>query len=155
MPFIKSNPSEFDGDWFRSTLEAKWAKFFKENGVRYEYEPKQLDLGIDKYTPDFWLSEYKTWIEIKPYPQYRPHSKCYRLSIESKRQVLLVQGYPKTDTYCIDLFDCRSARTFAFRKVVSEEQIKPTRTNLKFKFAKDSKKLTLVDNEGVEISLNG
>lgn len=63
---IKPIETEYNGYRFRSRLEARWAVFFDEAGIRYEYEPEGyfLDDGI-KYLPDFYLPELKAFVEIK------------------------------------------------------------------------------------------
>lgn len=58
---------------FRSRLEARWAIFFEEAGVSYEYEPEGFECesrltGSDKpiwYLPDFWLPDLGVWVEVK------------------------------------------------------------------------------------------
>lgn len=52
---------------FRSRLEARWAVFFDTLGIKYEYEEEgyeSIKTGV-RYLPDFRLTEYKCWIEIK------------------------------------------------------------------------------------------
>ena len=53
---------------FRSLLEARWAVFFTQCGLKWQYEPKrfQLPSGIP-YTPDFRVHKVG-WFEIKPTP---------------------------------------------------------------------------------------
>jgi hypothetical protein len=55
----------FDGHKFRSRLEARWAVFFKELGIKYEYEKEGFDLDGTWYLPDFWLPKQECWVEIK------------------------------------------------------------------------------------------
>lgn len=63
---IKAIETVYNGYRFRSRLEARWAVFFDELGIEYEYEPEGFDLGeAGYYLPDFWLPEQKYWIEIK------------------------------------------------------------------------------------------
>lgn len=51
---IKAIPTFYDGYWFRSKLEAKWAVFFNALSVKYEYEPEGFILPDgSKYLPDF------------------------------------------------------------------------------------------------------
>ncbi len=50
---------------FRSRLEAKWCIFWDALAVRWEYEPEALELDGFAYIPDFWLPDYKVWVEIK------------------------------------------------------------------------------------------
>jgi len=65
-PTIKPIETVYDGHRFRSRLEARWAVFFKHAGIEYEYEPQGYDMGIEKYLPDFYVSQWKTYLEIKP-----------------------------------------------------------------------------------------
>jgi len=64
---IKPIETAYNGYLFRSRLEARWAVFFDELGIKYEYEPEGFDLGEHGwYLPDFWLPENNIWVEIKP-----------------------------------------------------------------------------------------
>jgi hypothetical protein len=49
----------------RSTLEARWAVFFDELGLSWEYEPERFRFGKLIYTPDFLLPGLG-YVEIKP-----------------------------------------------------------------------------------------
>lgn len=56
---IKPINTFYDGHWFRSRLEARWAVVFKTLGVPYEYEPEGFDLGDGLYyLPDFRVQCY-------------------------------------------------------------------------------------------------
>ena len=56
----------YNGYHFRSRLEARWAVFFDEIGVEYEYEPEGFKLSDGTcYLPDFYLPKFSTYIEIK------------------------------------------------------------------------------------------
>lgn len=75
---IKAIQTHYNGYHFRSRLEARWAVFFDELGVRYEYEPDGYDLGdLGWYLPDFWLPELRTWFEIKPLSEKPVVPKVY------------------------------------------------------------------------------
>lgn len=64
---IKAIQTIYNGYKFRSRLEARWAVFFDEVGVEYEYECQGFDLGDGGwYLPDFYLPQLETWVEIKP-----------------------------------------------------------------------------------------
>ena len=51
---------------FRSRLEARWAVFFDNYGLKWEYEPETFKLknGI-LYCPDFYLPDLKCYAEVK------------------------------------------------------------------------------------------
>ena len=70
MKALRSKRTLYKDILFRSKLEAKWAVFFDNVGIAYEYEPEwdQVDIGIGyiHYKPDFYLPDLDLWIEVKP-----------------------------------------------------------------------------------------
>ena len=60
----------YRGYRFRSRLEARWAVFFTEIGLRWEYEPEGFHLPSGQlYLPDFRVESINgscIWYEIKP-----------------------------------------------------------------------------------------
>lgn len=62
---IKPIETHYAGCRFRSRLEARWAVFFDTLGIKWEYEAQGYNLNGVAYLPDFWLSEYQTWVEVK------------------------------------------------------------------------------------------
>ena len=75
---IKPIETFYNGYRFRSRLEARWAVFFDEAGIKYEYEPEGFDLGDGLfYLPDFYLPDEDTWVEVKGKP----------LSIEEREKI--------------------------------------------------------------------
>lgn len=95
---IKPIPTEYNGVKYRSRLEARWAVFFDQLGVKnfYEYEGFQLPSGW--YVPDFYLPDIRggLWVEIKPKrrPTQEEGNKCQELSEMTGNDVLL---------YCWDI----------------------------------------------------
>jgi len=69
-PDLKPIQTRYNGYWFRSRLEARWAVFFDTLGVRYLYEVEGFELntpgGKIWYLPDFCLPEQRMFVEIKP-----------------------------------------------------------------------------------------
>lgn len=67
VPALNAIETTYAGHRFRSRLEARWAVFFDQLSVAWEYEPQGYLVGKDKdpYLPDFWLPEQKIWIEVK------------------------------------------------------------------------------------------
>ena len=121
----KAKDTEYGGILYRSRLEASWAEYFDRKRIRHKYEYERVDLGIDTYTPDFWLKDFGVWVEIKPYRHCKAHSKCYRLAIETRRHVLLIQGRP--EDHVVDLFDPSARQKLTYRTVVSAGEIKPSK----------------------------
>lgn len=75
--------TEFDGYLFRSRLEARWAVFFNELGIKYEYEKEGYELPSGRYLPDFWLPELDIYVEIKSREySLKHHIELWDLSCE-------------------------------------------------------------------------
>lgn len=72
----------YAGTLFRSRLEARWAVFFDELGIRWEFEPEGFYVGFcrcepsddcldgecinrRRYLPDFLLPDLNIWVEVK------------------------------------------------------------------------------------------
>lgn len=51
---------------FRSMLEARWAIFFQQMGISWEYEPEKIQLATKVAIPDFFLPSVGVWFEVKP-----------------------------------------------------------------------------------------
>ena len=65
---IKSKETYYDGYRFRSRLEARWAVFFNNIGLEYEYEMEGFDMEECSYLPDFYIPSIDRWFEIKGQP---------------------------------------------------------------------------------------
>jgi|LakMenE01Jun11ns_1017448.scaffolds.fasta_scaffold9754683_1 hypothetical protein len=64
---MKSIDTFYNGNYYRSRLEARWAVFFDEIGVKYQYEPEGYKLNNGKrYLPDFYFPVYECYGEVKP-----------------------------------------------------------------------------------------
>jgi hypothetical protein len=57
--------SYYKNIWMRSSWEAAYAKYLTKNHIKWQYESKTFDLGNMTYTPDFYLPETDTYVEIK------------------------------------------------------------------------------------------
>ena len=72
----KSLPTYYKGITFRSRLEARWAIILDELGISWEYEPEAIIIEGSHfpdpcnpetfgYLPDFYLPQYKAFMEVK------------------------------------------------------------------------------------------
>ena len=51
----------------RSQWEVVFAAYLDHKGLTWKYEPRSFDLkNGSSYIPDFWVEEWKTYIEVKP-----------------------------------------------------------------------------------------
>lgn len=64
---IKAIETHYKGYRFRSRLEARWAVFFYEAGIPFEYETQGYESGdgMIKYLPDFYLPDVGAFVEVK------------------------------------------------------------------------------------------
>lgn len=69
---IRAIPTRYAGRLFRSRTEARWAVFFDELGVEWEYEVQGFETSHGRYLPDFYLpklgvmgADPGTWFEVK------------------------------------------------------------------------------------------
>lgn len=69
----------------RSSYEIKFAQFLDLSGIKYLYEPKRFYFENCTYLPDFYLSDFDCYIEIKGW--WRENAK--------KRFDLFKKNYPK------------------------------------------------------------
>lgn len=61
-----SLPTLYNGITFRSRTEARWAVLFDNLELSWEYEPQGYNLDGDLYLPDFRLTDFPLWVEVKP-----------------------------------------------------------------------------------------
>ena len=61
---------KYNGTSFRSTWEVNTAKVLDSIGIKYEYEKYRFNYKINDiehiYIPDFYLVDYKIFLEVKP-----------------------------------------------------------------------------------------
>ena len=62
---IRAIPTTYSGTEFRSRTEARWALFFDELRVPWEYEREGYQLKSGWYVPDFWLPQQQCIWEVK------------------------------------------------------------------------------------------
>lgn len=65
MSVIRSIPTTYNGRTFRSKLEARTAKLLDDAEIRWVYEPEGLRCFNTLYLPDFFLTECRTFLEVK------------------------------------------------------------------------------------------
>jgi hypothetical protein len=65
---IKAIETRYRGYRFRSRLEARWAVFLHHTRTAFEYEFEGFALPSGWYLPDFYLPEWKAFVEVKPPP---------------------------------------------------------------------------------------
>jgi len=115
METIKAIQTKYDGYHFRSRLEAKWAVFFNELNIEYEYEKEGFELSSGGYLPDFWLPKYKIWIELKgDIPTINEMLKIIELHQKTGDDCMIAIGLPNKITEVSHLKDSNSIEILTF-----------------------------------------
>lgn len=98
---IKALQTWYAGIKFRSRIEARWAVFFDQLAIPWEYEPQGFLVDGTPYLPDFWLPRQNLYYEVKPRTllvDYR--ARLEHLAAAGKRRVVLAAGsIPRPDTF--------------------------------------------------------
>jgi hypothetical protein len=112
----------YNNCWYRSKLEARWAIFFDELQLTTLYEPRTFGFRGRQYTPDFWIADWKCYVEIKPINSrswdIQPLRRLARL--RSKCAVLLIMGQPSLEDYEVRFFRWNDTRDGSGRWVFGE-----------------------------------
>lgn len=74
---------DLEGQYFRSTWEANYARFLNLQNTEWQYEPKTFEFepikrGTRFYTPDFYLPDEDRWVEIKGWFNKKSQTKIKR-----------------------------------------------------------------------------
>jgi hypothetical protein len=99
---IKPIETIYKGYRFRSRLEARWAVFFDEIGLKWEYEKEGFDVDGKWYLPDFYLPFIDAYVEIKPTSMYPIF--LTKIADELQKKFLIICGQPYLDDYHIELY---------------------------------------------------
>jgi len=103
---FKPIETKYNGNRFRSRLEARWAVFFNYLKVKYEYEYEGFEIDGIRYLPDFWLPEQDSWLEIKgKEPTHDEKLKAMLLAKGSRKNVFMSIGSPWLQTLDLDIDD--------------------------------------------------
>jgi hypothetical protein len=88
---MRAIPTFYAGVRFRSRLEARWAAFFDEIAIEWDYEP----IDLDGYIPDF-IVEKTLLVEVKPiteWPCAATCSCCDRAEYDAAIRKILASGW--------------------------------------------------------------
>src|SRR3989338_6170912 len=106
MKPVKPIETKYKGYRCRSRLEARWAVFFDDLGIKYEYELEGFKLPSGAaYLPDFYLSELCLHVEVKPSERIAlpDLKKIAEFSLQGDHPLLLIVGTPtQEEMFLID-----------------------------------------------------
>lgn len=95
---ITALETHYAGCRFRSRLEARWAVFFDQADIPWEYEPEAFALKSGGYLPDFRLPTIHggMWFEVKR--DDAPEDLRWReLAAATQRSLAVGRGFPRPD----------------------------------------------------------
>lgn len=109
---IKAIETKYNGYRFRSRLEARWAVFFDEMGVDYEYELEGFELPSGaRYLPDFYLKHihHGLYAEVKPrFPNYSEYKKYYEFAFDGNGLLVFCSSAPNGMGLLINKYTTKS-----------------------------------------------
>lgn len=117
---IRPIETEYNGYKFRSRLEARWAVFFDQLGIDYEYELEGFQLNDKlRYRPDFFLPKMDkgVYVEIKASIDSLTINDIKKMLtfIKSGNSLLLITGIPgQQEMFLVNLF------TFSLEELIEE-----------------------------------
>jgi hypothetical protein len=84
----------YNNQAFATEQEARWAVFFDNLSVPWEYEKQEFHLPYGgAFTPDFWIPDQQFWVDIKPdLPSEDQIIQVADLSFFTRKWVYLVWG---------------------------------------------------------------
>jgi hypothetical protein len=74
----------------RSSWEVAYAKYLDKQNVNWQYESRTFDLGEMTYTPDFYLPETDTYIEIKGWFREKDKIKMNNFKIKYSQEKIII-----------------------------------------------------------------
>lgn len=93
---MKAINTRYANRFFRSRVEARWAVLWDALGIPWRYEVEGYELPSGRYLPDFVLSTFHIFVEIKgTFPTAEECQKCAELAVATNRVVLLAAGEPE------------------------------------------------------------
>lgn len=111
MAKLKALETKYNGYRFRSRLEARWAVFFDEARIPYEYEKEGFVVDGKPYLPDFYLPWFDCYVEIKPDDELIVQNcEFILIRFSEVNPILLCVGEPYNNRICLydksRCFDC-------------------------------------------------
>lgn len=88
---IWAKQAKYRGVLFRSILEAKWANVFDFFEREWVYEPK----SFSGYSPDFYLTQSNTFVEVKPKSGLCDRVKIQNVIRQKHNFLILDTEYPQ------------------------------------------------------------
>lgn len=90
------SPATYQGEYYDSQTEAAWARYFDEAGMPYIHEPSTFRFKVEMYTPDFFLPDQDTYVEVKNgIVTINEIEKVIQLARGVGSNVLLLNGMPQ------------------------------------------------------------
>lgn len=99
---MKPIPTRYNGQVYRSRLEARWAVFFDSLRIPFFYEPEGFNLNGISYLPDFYLPDSHQFFEVKGIMTEMDEAKIHGL-IDAGYSVTV--GYPDGEFKACELSD--------------------------------------------------
>lgn len=96
--------TEYYGTTYRSRTEARWAVLFDVAGIGFQYEPEGYKLESGWYVPDFQISGWNCFLEVKgSAPTQKEFWLAEDLAMHVVVPVYMAVGNPARDMHLIKI----------------------------------------------------
>jgi hypothetical protein len=83
----------YNGYRFKNILEARWAVFFDQLGIAYQYEPQEYIFEETPYTPTFYLPQHDYVIDIfEEKPTQEDWEKAFLFALYEGKTIYMFAG---------------------------------------------------------------
>lgn len=105
---IKAIRTFYNGVWYQSRTEARWAHFFTIAGIPFEYEAEGFDMSGDWYVPDFHVNGL--FFEVKPIEATEREQRVARkLAKMTGKPVAIAADNPNREQITMHFPDCTTS----------------------------------------------
>ena len=87
---------DLNNQYFRSRWEANYARYLNSAGIAWKFEPKSFDTPYGTYIPDFYLSQFDVYVEVKSWEK-KPSQFSKRGWLRENNVIILIEVWG--DTY--------------------------------------------------------
>jgi hypothetical protein len=102
---IKAIETRYRGYRFRSRLEARWAVFFTNLSIDWQYEPQGFEMAAgERYLPDLYLPHFNGGLYVEVKPEGGDFEKAERFARSAHKQMFFAEGIPEDKGYRIITF---------------------------------------------------
>ena len=92
----KAKYFDYKGYKFRSSWELTFAEYLDSKNYTWKYEPESFETPYGFYTPDFWVEELRSYVEVKGYFRDQQARDKFEYFSKTHKVILVDESYFKS-----------------------------------------------------------